>query len=100
MRDTQNHKGSVRPGDIGWIIALNLTGGTQLLTGGRTSGGLTRQDGLTQITLESAGHVVPECLVSNLNGTYAADISGTATASVGGHTYLYTTSATGNGTST
>jgi hypothetical protein len=44
LRDTQDHEGSLRPGDIGWITALDLNGGTQLLTGGGTSGGLVLHD--------------------------------------------------------
>ncbi|WP_386684956.1 calcium-binding protein [Loktanella sp. R86503] len=145
LRDTQDHRGSLRPGDIGWITALDLNGGTQLLTGGGLSGGLvlrdpantgalpggtdlpdtmniygtlqhtstialsngnivvygglTGQDGLAQITLDDAGHVLSKRLVPDLNRTYAADISGTATASIGGNTYLYTASATENGIS-
>jgi hypothetical protein len=44
LRDTQDHQGSLGPGDIGWITALDLNGGTQLLTGGGTSGGLVLRD--------------------------------------------------------
>ncbi|WP_394155582.1 calcium-binding protein [Loktanella salsilacus] len=145
LRDTQDHRGSLRPGDIGWITALDLNGGTQLLTGGGSSGGLVLrdpantgalpggtdlpdtmniygtlqntstialsngnivvygglagQDGLAQITLDGAGHVLSKRLVPDLNRTYAADITATATASIGGNTYLYTASATESGIS-
>jgi hypothetical protein len=50
LRDTQDHEGSLRPGDIGWITALDLNGGTQLLTGGGISGGLV----LTALSLLQA----------------------------------------------
>jgi len=146
LRDTQDHEGSLRPGDIGWITALDLNGGTQLLTGGGTSGGLVLrdpantgtlpggtdlpdtmniygtvqhtstvtlsnghhvvygglagQDGLAQIILDNAGNVVFKRLFSNFgNTTYAAAITGTATATAGGTTYLYTASASENGVS-
>lgn len=141
LRDTQDHHGSLRPGDIGWITALDLNGGTQLLTGGGTSGrlvlrdpantgtlpggtdlpdtmniygtvqhtstvtlsngyhvvygGLAGQDGLAQIILDNAGNVVFKRLFSDFGITYA----GTATATAGGTTYLYTASASENGVS-
>ncbi|MFT6445523.1 MAG: hypothetical protein ACJA1J_001775 [Sulfitobacter pontiacus] len=145
LRDTQDHQGSLRPGDIGWITALDLNGGTQLLTGGGTSGGLVLrdpantgilpggtdlpdtmniygtvqhtstvtlsngnhvvygglagQDGLAQIVLSSTGNVVSKRLFSDLGNTYAAAVTGTATATAGGTTYLYTASASENGVS-
>uniref|UniRef100_UPI003561B6D9 calcium-binding protein n=1 Tax=Loktanella salsilacus TaxID=195913 RepID=UPI003561B6D9 len=145
LRDTQDHEGSLRPGDIGWITALDLNGGTQLLTGGGTSGGLVLrdpantgtlpggtdlpdtmniygtvqhtstvtlsnghhvvygglagQDGLAQIILDNAGNVVFKRLFSDFGNTYAAAITGTATATAGGTTYLYTASASENGVS-
>jgi Ca2+-binding RTX toxin-like protein len=145
LRDTQDHEGSLRPGDIGWITALDLNGGTQLLTGGGTSGGLVLrdpantgtlpggtdlpdtmniygtvqhtstvtlsnghhvvygglagQDGLAQIIFDNAGNVVFKRLFSDFGNTYAAAITGTATATAGGTTYLYTASASENGVS-
>ena len=60
-------------------------------------GGMAGQGGLAQITFDDTGALVGQRTVADLGRTYAADIAGTATATVGGRTWLYTASATEHG---
>ncbi|MBU2359386.1 MAG: calcium-binding protein, partial [Alphaproteobacteria bacterium] len=146
LRDSEAHRGTLTPGDLGWISTVNLGAGPALLTGGGAAGalvlrtpgaggtlsagttlagttgtwgtlqhttsidlsngnhvvygGLAGQDGLGQLFFRDDGTLLTSQTLADRADTYLGQVSGTATATVAGHTYLYAASATENGIST
>ena len=81
-------------GTLHHTTAITLGNGNHVVYGG-----LAGQDGLAQLTFDDTGALIGRRTVADLGPTHAADIAGTAGATVGGATYIYTASATEGGVS-
>ena len=81
-------------GTLHHTTAITAENGTHVVYGG-----IAGQTGLAQLTFNGAGDLIGRRTVADLDRTYGTDIAGTATATVGGTTYIYTASATEHGIS-